>query len=150
MNRAMSQCSPATALSLMRSDVRVRNQPLNGFQNSFSSKTWSPASRSPACSTWRWGRRCMATTTTRRRSVSTRRNARPQPRCSWEWDSPGCRWALSWSSSLCDALGGSALPMSSEISDLLLFVSYLASQSKGIKFGDYFFWCVLCKLKRFG
>jgi len=29
--------------------------------------------------------------------------------------------------------------MSSEISDLLLFVSYFASQSKGIKFGDYFF-----------
>jgi len=26
-----------------------------------------------------------------------------------------------------------------KISDLLLFVSYLASQSKGIKFGDYFF-----------
>jgi len=36
-------------------------------------------------------------------------------------------------------------PASSEISDLceisdwLLFVSYFASQSKGIKFGDYFF-----------
>jgi len=29
--------------------------------------------------------------------------------------------------------------VSSEISDLLLFVSYFASQSKGIKFGDYFF-----------
>jgi len=27
----------------------------------------------------------------------------------------------------------------SEISDLLLFVSYFASQSKGIKLGDYFF-----------
>jgi len=26
-----------------------------------------------------------------------------------------------------------------EISDLLLFVSYFASQSKGIKFDDYFF-----------
>jgi len=26
-----------------------------------------------------------------------------------------------------------------EISDLLLFVSYFASQSKGIKFGDYLF-----------
>jgi len=31
------------------------------------------------------------------------------------------------------------LPVSSEISDLLLFVSYFASQSKGINFGDYFF-----------
>jgi len=30
-------------------------------------------------------------------------------------------------------------PVSSEISDLLLFVSYSASLSKGIKFGDYFF-----------
>jgi len=29
--------------------------------------------------------------------------------------------------------------VSSEISDLFLFVSYFASQSKGIKFGDYFF-----------
>jgi len=29
--------------------------------------------------------------------------------------------------------------VSSEISDLLFFVSYFASQSKGIKFGDYFF-----------
>jgi len=27
----------------------------------------------------------------------------------------------------------------SEISDLLLFVSYFASQNKGTKFGDYFF-----------
>ena len=26
-----------------------------------------------------------------------------------------------------------------EISDLLFFVSYFASQSKGMKFGDYFF-----------
>jgi len=26
-----------------------------------------------------------------------------------------------------------------EISDLLLFVSYFASQSEGMKFGDYFF-----------
>jgi len=26
-----------------------------------------------------------------------------------------------------------------EISDLLFFVSYFASQSKGIKFGEYFF-----------
>ena len=35
-------------------------------------------------------------------------------------------------------------PVSSEISDLLFFVSYFASQSKGIKFGDYFFdvYCV--------
>ena len=37
------------------------------------------------------------------------------------------------------------MPVSSEISglgeipDLLLFISYFASQSKGIKFGDYFF-----------
>ena len=30
-------------------------------------------------------------------------------------------------------------PVSSEISGLLLFVSYFASQSKGIKFGKYFF-----------
>jgi len=32
---------------------------------------------------------------------------------------------------------------SSEISDLLLFVSYFASQTKRIKFADYFFdvWC---------
>jgi len=30
-------------------------------------------------------------------------------------------------------------PVSSEISDLLLFVSYSASLSKRIKFGDYFF-----------
>ena len=35
-------------------------------------------------------------------------------------------------------------PVSSEIADLLLFVSYFASQSKGIKFGDNFFdvYCV--------
>ena len=38
------------------------------------------------------------------------------------------------------------IPMSSEISDLLLFVSYFASQSQGIKFGDYFLMC-LCKSK---
>jgi len=31
------------------------------------------------------------------------------------------------------------MPVSNEISDLLLFVSYFASQSKGIKFGNYFF-----------
>jgi len=30
-------------------------------------------------------------------------------------------------------------PVSSEISDQLLFVSYFASLSKGIKYGDYFF-----------
>jgi len=35
--------------------------------------------------------------------------------------------------------------MSSEISDLLFFISYFASQNEGIKFGDYFF-DVLCKL----
>ena len=29
--------------------------------------------------------------------------------------------------------------LSSEISDLLLFVSYFTSQSEGIKFGNYFF-----------
>jgi len=29
--------------------------------------------------------------------------------------------------------------VSSEISDMLWFVSYFASQSEGIKFGDYFF-----------
>jgi len=39
--------------------------------------------------------------------------------------------------------------VSREISDLLLFVSYFASQSKGVKFGDYFI-DVLCKLKLFG
>jgi len=43
---------------------------------------------------------------------------------------------------LCEAiLSGqvtSTLPVSSKMSDLLLFVSYFASQSKGIKFGDYF------------
>jgi len=33
----------------------------------------------------------------------------------------------------------STVPVSSEISDLLLFVSYVVSQNKGIKFGDYFF-----------
>ena len=34
--------------------------------------------------------------------------------------------------------------MLSEISDLLLFVSYLAAQSGAVKFGDYFFdvYCV--------
>jgi len=41
------------------------------------------------------------------------------------------------------------LPVSSEISDLckisdlLLFVGYFASQSKEIKFGDYFLMCVV-------
>jgi len=30
-------------------------------------------------------------------------------------------------------------PISSDISDLLLFVSYFASQNKEIKFGSYFF-----------
>jgi len=30
-----------------------------------------------------------------------------------------------------------------EISDLLVFVSYFASQSKGTKFDDYFFMCVV-------
>jgi len=36
-------------------------------------------------------------------------------------------------------------PVSSEISDLLilLFVSYFAFQSKGIKFDDYFWMCVV-------
>jgi len=33
----------------------------------------------------------------------------------------------------------SCSPVSSEISDLLLFVTYFASHSEGIKFGDYFF-----------
>ena len=41
-------------------------------------------------------------------------------------------------------------PVSSEISDLSLFVSYFSSQSKGTKFGDLLFWCVLSKLKLFG
>jgi len=40
-------------------------------------------------------------------------------------------------------------PVSNEISDLLLLVSYFASQSKRIRFGDYFF-DVLYQLKRFG
>jgi len=35
-------------------------------------------------------------------------------------------------------MSAQALSMSSESSDLLLFVSYFASQSKEIKFGDYF------------
>jgi len=30
-------------------------------------------------------------------------------------------------------------PVSSEIFDLLLFVSYISSQSNGIRFDDYFF-----------
>jgi len=30
-----------------------------------------------------------------------------------------------------------------EISDILFFVSYFASQSKGMKFGDYFLICVV-------
>ena len=36
-------------------------------------------------------------------------------------------------------------PMSSEISDLLLFVSHFAFESrpKGIQFGDYFLVCVV-------
>jgi len=33
--------------------------------------------------------------------------------------------------------------VSSEISGVLFFVSYFASQSKGIKFGDYFLMCVV-------
>jgi len=35
-----------------------------------------------------------------------------------------------------------------EISDLLFFVSYFSSQSKGIKFGDYFV-DVCCVIKSF-
>ena len=38
-------------------------------------------------------------------------------------------------SSCCSQL----IPLSSEISDLLLFVSYFASRSEEIKFGNYFF-----------
>jgi len=34
-------------------------------------------------------------------------------------------------------------PVSSEISDLLLFVSHCASQRKGMKFNDYFLMCVV-------
>jgi len=37
-----------------------------------------------------------------------------------------------------------------EISDLLLFVSYFASQRKRNKVWQLLFWCVLCKLKAFG
>jgi len=33
----------------------------------------------------------------------------------------------------------SGIPVSSEISDILLLVSYFASGSKGIKLGNYFF-----------
>ena len=40
-------------------------------------------------------------------------------------------------------------PVSSEISDLLLFFSYFASQNKITKSGNSFFY-VLCKLKHFG
>ena len=39
-------------------------------------------------------------------------------------------------------------PVSSEISDLLLFVNYFASQSKGIEFGVNFFH-VYCVIKTF-
>jgi len=38
---------------------------------------------------------------------------------------------------ICEKPGPDAL--STEISDLLLFVSYFASQSKGMKYGVYFF-----------
>ena len=34
-------------------------------------------------------------------------------------------------------------PVSSEISDLLLFVSYFASQNKEMKFGNHFLMCVV-------
>jgi len=47
----------------------------------------------------------------------------------------------------CDTHPLLPVPVLSEISDLL-FVSYFASQSEEIKFGDYIF--VLCKLKLFG
>ena len=35
------------------------------------------------------------------------------------------------------------VPVSSEVSDLLLFVSYFASLSEGTRFGDYFLICVV-------
>jgi len=38
-----------------------------------------------------------------------------------------------------NALMQTELPVSSEMSDLLYFVSYFATQSKGMKFGDNFF-----------
>jgi len=47
-------------------------------------------------------------------------------------------------------------PVSSEISDLckisdlLLFFSCFDYQNKEIKSGNYFFGCLLCKLKQFG
>jgi len=47
------------------------------------------------------------------------------------------------------------MPVSSEVSDLckisglLLLISYFASESKGIKFGNYS-WYLLWKLKLFG
>jgi len=45
------------------------------------------------------------------------------------------------------AASACVIPVSSAISDLLMFVSYFASQSKGIKFvWRLLFWCVLCKL----
>ena len=39
--------------------------------------------------------------------------------------------------------GGISEGHASGISDLLFFVSYFASQSKGMKFGDYFLMCVV-------
>jgi len=39
--------------------------------------------------------------------------------------------------------GGISESHAREISDLLFFVSYFASQSKGMKFGDYFLMCVV-------
>jgi len=53
-----------------------------------------------------------------------------------------CAIANHLSSETC--VNNRVFPVSSEIADLLLFVSYFASQSKGIKFGDYFFdvYCV--------
>jgi len=52
---------------------------------------------------------------------------------------PGQGLAISKNSSLTNIFRTrkSSFPVSSEIFDLLLFVSYFASQSKGIRFGVY-------------
>jgi len=52
---------------------------------------------------------------------------------------PGGLWNRNLGSRLQLQASKYLFPVSSEISDLLLFVSYFASQSKGMKFGDYFF-----------
>ena len=56
---------------------------------------------------------------------------------------------IKWKSDFCMCTSIHVGPVSTEIShlceisDLLLFVSYFSSLSKGIKFGDYFLMCVV-------